>query len=104
VSQDSRTVAVHGAASARLTLWLRSATFSGKGWSRGLVGGGGGAWVATAGGLAMIEVNDALPSAFLQGRVVGGAFVTRPQMVPMTLEQKANQLQVQTAAMFERFS
>ena len=52
----------------------------------------------------MIEVNDALPSAFLQGRVVGGAFVTRPQMVPMTLEQKANQLQVQTAAMFERFS
>jgi hypothetical protein len=35
---------------------------------------------------------------------VGGAFVTRPQMVPMTLEQKANQLQVQTAAMFERFS
>ncbi len=68
------------------------------------MGVGGGAWIATAGGLAMIEVNSALPSALLQGCVVGGTFVTRPQMVPMTLEQKANQLQVRIAAIFERFS
>lgn len=55
------------------------ATFSGKGWSRGLVGEGGGAWIATAGGLAMIE------------------------MVPMTLEQKANQLQSISDARHDRF-
>jgi hypothetical protein len=46
--------------------WLRSATFGGKGWSTGLVGAVGGAWIATAGGLAMIEVTVyLLPAQFL---------------------------------------
>ncbi len=50
-----------------LLLLLSSATFSGSGWSRGLLDGGGGAWIATATGMAMIEVNPALslPSIFV---------------------------------------
>jgi hypothetical protein len=44
----------------------------------------------------MIEVVVALPYAqVVTSQCVSVAFVTRLQTIPMTLEQKANQLQVQ---------
>lgn len=50
---------------------LHLAAFTGKGWSTGIVGGGGGVWCVTRKGLSLLEA------------------------VPMTLQKKADHLQVQ---------
>jgi hypothetical protein len=49
---------------------LHLAAFTGKGWSTGIVGGGGGVWCVTRKGLSLLEA------------------------VPMTLQKKADHLQV----------